>query len=233
MNDLVTITIPSKGRKERLADCLCSVDYSDVFVKIGASGKEDIPWDVLNERFLYNSSFQYIYFDPVYIQNVLSGFIQPGSHLLPIADDIVFDPGAIESAVFALNAAFPDGDGVVAFDIKNIKEDQKCPYAFMLIGNRFLSETLNGTPFFKDYQHFYADMELGELANSLGKFILCKEARVIHFHPSAGHVADETYSNKRQEKWNHDHALYVARKKCLVNGFASSVDKQPTILTQA
>jgi hypothetical protein len=233
MNDLVTITIPSTGRKERLADCLMSIDYADSFVKIGASKNDDIPWHVLNDKFLNNSSFQYIYFDPVYIQNFLAGSIRPGSHLLPIADDIVFEPGAIKNAVFALNAAFPDGDGVVGFDVKNMDDDQKCPYAFMMIGNRFLSETLNGIPFFHKYRHFYADMELGELADCLGKFITCKDAGIIHFHPSAGYPKDETHMKARQEKWDHDNAVYVTRKKCLANGLARYVGSQRTIQTAA
>jgi hypothetical protein len=202
-------------------------------VKIGASGKEDIPWRVMNERFLNNSSFQYIYFDPVYIQNYLSGFLQPGSHLLPISDDIVFEPKAIENAVFALNAAFPDGDGVIGFDIKNMTEKDKSPYAFMLIGNKFLSETLNGIPFFKGYRHFYADTELGELAASMGKFITCKEAGIIHFHPSAGHAADATHLKDRQEKHGHDRVLYEARKLCQASVPANTADSQGIILTAA
>lgn len=233
MNDLVTITIPTKGRKDKLSACLRSIDYPESFVKLGASEEGDIPWDVLNERFLQNSSFQYIFFDPVYIQNYLSRFIQPGSHLLPISDDIVFEPGAIERAVQALKASFPDGDGVVGFDIRNMGEKDKSSYAFMLIGSKFLSDTLKGVPFFKGYRHFYADTELGELASRMGKFISCKEAGVIHFHPSSGHAADATHLSGRQEKWEHDHALYEARKKCLENGPASIADSQQITLTAA
>ena len=44
---MVTITIPSKGRKDRLADCLLSIDYPDRNISIGAGSFDDLPMEII------------------------------------------------------------------------------------------------------------------------------------------------------------------------------------------
>ena len=207
MNDLVTVTIASTGRKERLSDCIRSIDYDNVRVRVGVREGADIPTDIqMTFSALFTNDF------PVAVQNDLASSIEERSHVLAIADDIIFEPGAIQEAVDTLNDAFPDGDGIIGLNITNMRNDQKCPYAFMLVGSKFFNERLARVLFFPGYRHFFADMELGEYAESLGRFRFCSEARVIHFHPSTGAPADRTHTEGRQGKWEHDNELYLERK---------------------
>lgn len=227
MNDLITITIPSTGRSSRLSDCLRSIDYENCLINLGVRNKEDVP-----RRLPKNTEIYFSEGCPVEIQNNLAYLAPYCSHVLPIPDDIIFEPGAIKTAVSALNTHFPDGDGVIGFDIRNMSEKDKSPYAFMLIGNRFFNEFLDRKLLFHEYRHFFADTELGEYAERFGRFKICKEAGLIHFHPSTGALADATHSNGRQEKWEHDHRIYQNRKKkWQENGFANFADSQRTILT--
>jgi len=229
MNDLITITIPSTGRPKKLRDCLNSIDYKNVQISLGVRGAQDVP-KYLDKAVSVYSSENY----PVKIQNDLSYLAPYCSHILPVTDDIEFEPGAILKAVKMLNEKFPDGDGIVGFDIRNMNDKQKCPYAFMLIGNRFFNERLNRVLLYPEYWHFFADVELGETANRLGLFASCKEAGIIHYHPSAGLVADITHANNRLEKWEHDHRIYQNRKKqWQESGFATFADSKRTILTAA
>jgi hypothetical protein len=137
-----------------------------------------------------------------------------GSHILPIADDVVFMPGALEQAIEVMNGQFPGGNGVVGLHVKNFNAS---PYAFMLIGRGFLQNDLGGVLFHSGYKHFFADTELGECARSRGKFYL-SAAEVIHHHPASGAAEDSTHRRSRQENWTDDHALYEKRKAQLRPG---------------
>lgn len=207
----ITITIASTGRRSRLATCLMSIDYSKALINIGAKELKDIPLDILKSMPRVSVMFSH---DPVIaVQNSLALCSPYDSHILPIADDIVFKPGAIQVALDALNKLFPDGDGVIGLDVENMTQKQKSPYAFMLIGNKFFNERLKRRMFFPGYLHFFADTELGEAANKIGRFELCKEAKVYHFHPVTGAPADETYLKNREQRLQHDHALFHKRKQ--------------------
>jgi len=212
MTDIVTVTIATKGRQAKLAACLRSIDYPMAGVLIGAASMEDIPAAV------FTSIRIPVVVDitsghPVAVQNHVAKQALPETHILPISDDIIFEPGAIQAAVNELHTVFPDTDGVIGFDIRNMSQKDKCPYAYMLIGNKFFTERLRRTLFHAEYHHFYADMELGEHANKLGRFRTCPTAGLIHFHPSAGYLADKTHCEGRQEKWSHDHKIYMDRKQ--------------------
>lgn len=226
----LTLTIPSTGRPERLCDCLRSIDI-EADVRVGAVCGDDLPSDIPT-RIAERISFEFSIDTPVIIQNVLAG--KSRGHVLPISDDIVFDKGAIQTALDALDLHFPDSDGVVGFNIKNMTEKDKSPYAFMLIGETFFNERLGRVLFYTGYKHFFADTELGEYADSVGKFKFCAEAMLTHFHPSTGTPADATHTKNRGEKWQHDHRLYQDRKKSWQkNGFAISAASQPIIQTAA
>lgn len=206
----VTITIPSTGRPGRLADCLRSIDYCQKVINIGICFKEDLPEDTVLKM---ENVAVYISSDhPVRLQTALADLGPKDAHVLPISDDIVFKPGAIATAVQTLLTAFPDGDGVIGFNVTNMQGKDRCPYAYMLVGNKFFNDRLKRVLFPHEYRHFYADVELGEMAERLGRFRFCPEAGLIHFHPSAGYPADATHTRLRQEKWEHDHAVYGRRK---------------------
>jgi GT2 family glycosyltransferase len=210
-NHAVTITIPTTGRPERLRNCLRSIDYENARILIGAVKKGDV-WLDEEESEKKNISIFYGPGHPVVIQNSLAALSHFDSHILFLTDDIIFMPKAIEKAVNALLYRYPDSDGVVGFNIVNMLEKQKVPYAYMLVGKKFFNERLDRTLFFEGYQHFYADMELGLLASRLERFYFCQEAGLVHFHPCTGIAADETHSSGRSDKWQHDYKLFKDRR---------------------
>ena len=209
---MITITIPTTGRFEKLKACIDSIPKdNEIQILIGCrSIREDIPLAFLKDtriKVFETNDF------PVGVQNMLAQEIIPGSHLLPISDDIIFAPKAIETALEALNRHFPDGHGIVGFNVSNLIEKYRSPYSYMLISSEFLKIRLKGVPFYYKYLHFFADVDLGRFAEKMGRFILCKEAEVIHYHPSAGHTADKTHNKNRQLKWQYDHDLFNERNK--------------------
>lgn len=213
--DIVTITIATKGRQAKLAACLRSIDYPSARVFIGAESMEDMPSPFSTTTQIRDIpvAVNIISGHPVQVHNHIAEQAGSETHILPISDDIIFEPGAIQSAVNELHTVFPDTDGVIGFDIRNMSQKDKCSYAYMLIGKKFFNERLGRKLFHAEYHHFYADMELGENANKLGRFRMCHSAGLIHFHPSAGYLADKTHREGRQEKWSHDHKIYMDRKQ--------------------
>ena len=210
-SDIVTITIPTRGRRAKLSACLRSIDYPYNQVLIGATSMDDIPLNVTEK--MPSVSVHICNGNPVPVQIYLAQESSSTSHVLPISDDIIFETGAIQAAVNDLKSAFPDLDGIIGFDVKNMKQKDKSPYAYMLVGSKFFNEHLNRSLFNPEYHHFYADMELGEYAEKIGRFKTCHEAGIIHFHPAVGYIPDNTYLENRQEKWSHDYKIYMDRKQ--------------------
>jgi hypothetical protein len=207
---MITITIASTGRPQKLKACIDSIPKDiDAQIKIGCrSVAEDIPLGILKDKRIAISVFSE---DPVPVQNALGVTAPIGSHVLPISDDIVFAEGAIQNALKCLEDSFENDCGVVGFKIANMDEKNASPYAYMLIGSVFFTDILKRKLFWHEYKHFYADTELGNFAKWLDRFIVCNDAEVMHFHPSAGYPADYTHTNRRHEKWKHDYRIYEER----------------------
>jgi hypothetical protein len=206
----LTITIPSTGRPGRLRDCIASIPQGDdIQIKVGCrSFNDDIPKEILNDTRVSITAFHN---DIVPIQNALARTAPIHSDVLPVADDIIFQPGAIENARKHLYQRFSGGDGIVGFKIVNMSEKNASPYAFMLVGAKFFNDRIGRTLFCEGYKHFFADTELGQYAQSLERFEVCQEAAVIHLHPNTGAPADATYLNRRSEKLEADSALFLSR----------------------
>lgn len=192
MEDKITITIASKGRRESLRRCINSIDV-DARIIVLVTRPEDV--DVDGIEVIIDSSLR-----PVQAQNVLMPMAK--GHILPVSDDVEFENGSIQKALNVLDK------NVVGFHTVNMTSS---PYAFMLISSEYYKE-FGG--FYKEYKHFFADTEYGERASSIGRFNYCKEATLKHYHPSAGFIADETYKNARSNGiWNHDNEIYMRRNK--------------------
>ena len=200
---MITITIPTTGRPERLKNCIESIDYP-ADIRIGCRYPADLSDEIGNASVLYTEN------NIVDVQNTLAASARTDSYILPISDDIVFEKGAIKKAVDFLDSIFPDSDGIVGFNVDNLKSS---PYCFMLIGQKFFNDTLKRKLFHDGYEHFFADTELGEAANAAGKFYLCCDANITHFHPSSGAEKDETHKRNRLKKWERDSATYRSRVK--------------------
>ena len=207
---MITITLPTTGRPERVANFFNSIDYKDDFrLKIGCRVvREDMPLRLINGDHKANVEVQEFDEDVVGVQNVLAASSSECSHILPISDDIVFHEGALSNAIEALDQYFPDGDGVIGFCTSNFKSS---PYAFMLVGNTFFNKRLKRQLFHSSYKHFFADTELGRFAEKMNKFLLCEYAKINHYHPVAGFPKDETHVRNRKEKWEHDRRVFIER----------------------
>lgn len=208
---MLTITIPSTRRKKRLRECLESIDYDRAIINVGARDTSDIPWDLVKKLERIQCSFSHDL--PVSVQIGLAICSPLDSDILPISDDILFQKGAIRAAISELEHYFPDHDGIIGFDISNMPEKDKSPYAFMLVGSKFFNDRLGRYLFFNGYRHFYADTEIGMFAESLDRFRICYKAQVVHFHPCTGVPADETHLRNRVENWSHDNALFLKRRR--------------------
>jgi hypothetical protein len=93
-------------------------------------------------------------------------------------DDIVFEPGSIETAFKMFNNTFKDDDGVVGF----VQNKSFHPTGVAMVGQRFLQRYPDKQLFRPSLWHFAAS-EVYDHAMKIGKFIQCTSARVTHFHP--------------------------------------------------
>lgn len=213
---MITITIPTTGRPQRLNKCVKSINYyGKVQVNIGCrSIHDDVP-EFFKTKEGFRISFDFIESDKhiVPLQNELGAMAPEHSHVLPASDDIEFEKDALIIAAERLQKKFPDYDGIIGLHISNMDSANGSPYGFMLVGSKFFNKRLKRQLFFPKYRHFYADTELGEYARALGRFQECPEARVIHHHPCTGVRPDATHLNGRQAKWTHDNKLFRDRSK--------------------
>lgn len=175
----IVLVIPTRGEREEGVDrCIVSVLES-----VG----EDISVSILENTTGWLKAVNGL----VSIMSDVDNIAKSGHHFLMGADDMTFYPGAISSAVEAMDKCFPDTDGVVGFNQVNL-DSGSCKAGFTLIGRKFL-ERFKGYDFFcPDYKHYYADTEFLAYAISIGKFHYCKDAQVDHFHHSVTGYKDST-----------------------------------------
>lgn len=125
-------------------------------------------------------------------------------------DDVVFEEGAIDAAIRAMESSFPDGDGVVGFVQTNHKDYSAT--GVCLVGQKFLQRYPGKQLYFPRYFHF-ACQEIERLARSLDKLYIEPKARLFHAHPSTGHgKIDRTHHEARFFKAQ-DQALSKARRE--------------------
>jgi hypothetical protein len=130
--------------------------------------------------------------------------------VLMATDDVVFEAGAIEAAVLAMESRFPDGDGVVGFVQTNHKVYS--PTGVCLVGQKFLQRYPRKALYYPGYFHF-ACQEIDRLAADLRRIHVEPAARLFHAHPSTGDGAmDRTHREARVHKAR-DQALSKARRK--------------------
>lgn len=107
--------------------------------------------------------------------------------LILLVDDVELFPDCIQNAVNCMNSNFPDLDGIVGISQCAPEHPRYTwmPYGQVLIGRNFIEryKPVNYQVCMPDYLHFYQDEELWKYATALNKFVLCKEAMLIHYHP--------------------------------------------------
>jgi glycosyltransferase involved in cell wall biosynthesis len=99
-------------------------------------------------------------------------------YYLSISDDLIFDKGSVVKAKRIMKHYFPDGDGVVGINQKNMRHF--CPAAFVIFGTKWADRFPDRQIYFPGYKHFCVDSELWRYAESIGKFIFAKDVTVTH-----------------------------------------------------
>ncbi|MGE4357516.1 MAG: glycosyltransferase family 2 protein [Candidatus Omnitrophota bacterium] len=128
-----------------------------------------------------------------------------------LGDDLELYPDCLKNAAECLIKKFPDLDGVVKLNQVNISA-AKCPWA--LIGKNFIKRYKNNWVCCPDYTHFWFDAEIGLYAQELGKLVFCKEAKLMHYHPSFfSNEMDETHKIARRNKDMEDKVYQERRKR--------------------
>lgn len=202
---MLSILIPTKGRPEKLEQCVKSIDVQ-CRIMILATKEEDIPYAVRRDPravWIINPNLSVIE------AQILMAQLSLGD-IIPISDDITFDAGSISKAESVLYDPQVGlcGDGVVGFKVRNMECKD---YAYCLVGRKFLSQTLRGKLYHDGYKHFFADQELGDVAKRERKFRVAHDATIFNYHPIAGFPEDATHTDGRGEKLAHDEQVYRSR----------------------
>jgi hypothetical protein len=121
-----------------------------------------------------------------------------GDIVIMLSDHIELQDGCIEAVLKAFSDNFPDLDGVVGLNMVDLPEEGRNKYASNAMGRKFLDRYPEKNPSCPQYHHFFADTEIGMLAESLDKFYFAEDAHILCHHPAHGDgEKDETYRASR------------------------------------
>jgi len=175
----VTVLISTYNREEFLMKCIKSIKESyhkDVCIFIIVDGNKALYHKLLSENLsvLFNEERM----DYVYSMNRALRHMEITDAVLYASDDIEFAPDCISKAVQALSENFPDGDGVIGLKQQNRPYGSKS--AFGLVGNKFINRFPDRQIFCPKYIHYGSDTEIAVFARTLGRFMFCEEAILLH-----------------------------------------------------
>lgn len=220
------IVIPTRGRNEKLRKCVKSMEcekwesvHAGIIFDNDEKSWDSIELDDLDINLLY--SLRMILSEwsketecpagSVHCRNsVIMENRFKNHNVLAAVDDVVFKPGAIDSAIDELYENFPDSDGVIGF-----RQDGNTyhPTGMFIAGSKFVDRYPERQLFCPQYFHFAAQ-EIHWHAEKLGKFKQGSEAVCVeHFHQQRPDVeVDQTHIDARKYK-KRDHDLIKARKE--------------------
>lgn len=197
--------LPSKWRKEKLDKCLNSIFHS-----VKNITDHDIH---LYIYFSVQEEYQHYWNHFCAIGNIHLKFIEEyrvpdfwNSHLkstgadamLYLNDDVEVLPDTIRIIIREFEKRFPDGDGIMGINQKNLPRSQIVEAAFGVIGTKYAERFPNKQVFPLDYYRFFVDLEMCEYAKSINKFHFCEQAEIFHYHPAFGGTKDETHDDVRK-----------------------------------
>jgi len=133
-----------------------------------------------------------------------------------IVDDTELLPDCLEKLNETFLKHFPDKDGMVGISqvyplMTEVpwKENGQCA-----IGKKFIERFPERQVCCPDYQFFYQDEEVLEYAKSVNKFVLCREAKLIHHSANFyKNEMDETHKIPRDKVKSEDRLTYQRRQK--------------------
>jgi len=129
-----------------------------------------------------------------------------------LADDTVPKYGFIVRAFCAMDK-LPGGWGLVG--LNDNYRSGKNNATHWLASKKLLDHLEDNDFFYTGYRHQFCDRELTDIAIELDRYIWAEDAEIIHNHPAIDmKFEDEDYMRVySDENQNHDHKLYINRKK--------------------
>lgn len=178
----VVVVIPTYQRPEKLARCLESIHRQD----LGGLVMETVVVEDTTGRFAFG------------VWNDRAPQVTDGAFVY-VCDDTELDPQCIRRAWDVLFRRWPDGDGVIGFNQRNVRgKSGTCRSAMGMVGARFLDRFDGRRPFCPDYSRFHADSELGLYARAVRRFHYETSASLVHYHPlHYPHLKDATHERVR------------------------------------
>ena len=205
------IVIPTLGRPEKLARAVRSIDKAVQYMT--ETGANDV---AVRTVIVHDTARKQVF--GVWNDYCATTFADSNTYspsaMAYVCDDIEFEIQAIKVAVDTFRQKFPDTDGVLGFNQRNIPKDTEgfSQSAMGMIGSAFMdryrfaigrdannrSQYAPPRPFCPDYIAFCADAELGLFARFVNRFIFAKEAALHHYHPAhCPNEMDETHKINR------------------------------------
>lgn len=220
-----TIVIPTYQRINKLKRCIESIlkqDYQDFLIFVMADNNDEETYDwVVNTyvdepRILAVPIEQHLYVMGCWNYFTKHLFEHVEDCMVWLVDDVELMPNCLRHLNNCCKEIFPENDGMVG--ITQIypmhtevhwKENGQCA-----IGKNFILKFPERQVCCPDYTHFYQDEEVLEYAKSINKFILCREATLIHHHPAFySNEMDETHKIPRGETQDIDRQIYLERRR--------------------
>ena len=186
----VIISTYSIYRYELLKKCIDSIlngTYKNVKITVGVNGNPELLKLIKQLPVEIRISDENLGYIPM-----MNGMIAENTSDLILygADDVLFDNDCISLVVKEMQKRFPDGDGVVSINQKNLSWGLDT--AFGLFGIKFAERFPNKMVFCINYEHGYSDNELGLYAKSIEKHYHCVKARLFH-----DRIRDESHLQAR------------------------------------
>jgi len=216
----IDVAIPTWHRPEKLKVCVESLlngSYGNVRVFILCTDQ--------NELFRYAKQWEgdgrvrCEITDYSKVSTCWNSFVakSEGDYLLFLCDDTSLDPDCLTNAVDIMRREFPDGDGLLGFNVTNYPPswpEKITQMGFRFVGRKFHLRFPPGQAYCPEYYRFYVDTEMGLYAKKVGRFRYAENCRMQHFHPNApGGTLDETHYANRGEKQIWDNEIWKARQK--------------------
>ena len=219
-----TIVIPTFQRIKKLQRCINSIftnTHKDFDVYVIADNNDIKTKEVLDNYYKENTNVHTIV-NPnhSYVMGCWNLFTKDyydkiKDYMVWIVDDTEMLPDCLKNLNECCTTRFPDKDGMVGISQvyplhteAKWKENGQCA-----IGKNFILKFPDRQVCCVDYVHFYQDEEVLEYAKSINKFVLCRNAELIHHHPAFySNEMDETHKIPRGETHDRDRATYLKRK---------------------
>lgn len=194
----IDLIIPTRNRLQKLERCLRSIPSTangiPIRVTVVCDGDQVTAQCLQAEPNSIRVIHVKDHSGSVYCRNLVSQTVEDA--LLYATDDIKFKENSIAMAAKEMEKHFPDGDGVVGFNQINAKKFSIAGVALM--GQKFLRRYPDRKFLFPGYFHFSCQ-EVEYLGKKLGKIMLAKKARIIHYHPSfMKSESDDTHREARK-----------------------------------